>query len=256
MLQIIMTEVGIDAITLLFMLLAAFMTSVFHSVSGFAGALLLVITLAPLLGIKTVVPVVAVAVFISNGTRLWVFRRQLVTPIFISLIVTALPGMVIGSLIFVYLPVHTIALLLGIFMIVSVPGRRLTKNRGIEVGRLGFSAIGPVSGVIRGVTRGAGLMLAPFFLGAGLIGGQIVAMTAALGVALNLTKIIVFGASPLLNYPLISVGLITGLCTIPGAFAGRWILQRTPIRIQTILVEVVILAGAVFFFSQALSGFG
>ena len=252
-LQTIMADVGIDYTTLLIMMFAAFITAVFHSVSGLAGALLLVIALAPILEIKTVVPVVAVAVIISNLTRLWVFRRELVTPIFISLIVTALPGMVIGALGFVYLPVNTIVLLLGIFMTVAVPGRRIMKNRGIKVGRAGFSAIGPVYGVVSGMTMGAGLLLAPFFLGAGLVSGQIIAMTAALGVTLNITKTIIFGASPLLNIPLIAVGIIMGLCTIPGAFAGRWILQRTPIRIHTLLVEGVILGGAVFFFIQVLS---
>ena len=103
MLQTIMTEIGVGYIELFLMFLVAFIASVFHSVSGFAGALIMVIALAPILGIKTVVPVVAVAAIINNVTRLWVFRRDLVTPIYFSLIVTALPGMVIGAFIFVYL---------------------------------------------------------------------------------------------------------------------------------------------------------
>jgi uncharacterized membrane protein YfcA len=255
MLETIMTEVGISLTTFILMLLAAFIASLFHTVSGFAGALIMVISLAPILGIKTVVPVVAVSALINNITRLWVFRRDLVKPIFFSLIVTALPGMVIGAFIFVYLSVQTIALVLGIFMILSVPGRRLLKNRGVQVGRWGFAAIGPAYGVIAGVTMGAGLMLAPFFLGAGLVGSQIVAMTGAIGITLNLTKVVVFGASPLLNFPLFCIGLILGLCAIPAAYAGRWILKRTSIRMHTILVEAVILVGAFFFFSQAFSGF-
>ena len=250
-----MAEVGISPTTFILMLIAAFIASLFHTVSGFAGALIMVISLAPILGIKTVVPVVAVSALINNMTRLWVFRRDLVKPIYFSLILTALPGMVIGAFIFVYLSVQTIALALGIFMILSVPGRRLLKNRDVQVGRWGFAAIGPGYGVIAGVTMGAGLMLAPFLLGAGLVGSQIVAMTGAIGVTLNLTKVVVFGASPLLNIPLICVGLILGLCAIPAAYAGRWILQRTSIRVHTILVEVVFVVGAFFFLSQAFSGF-
>ena len=250
MLQTILADVGIDLTTLMIMAAAAFVTAVFHSASGFAGALLLVIALAPVIGIKTAVPIVSVAVLISNITRLWLFRHELVMPVYLSIIVTALPGMVIGALLFVYLPVDVIALLFGVFMIISVPGRRLMKNRGVEVGRLGFAAVGPVYGVVSGVTMGAGLLLAPFFLGAGIVGGRIAAMTAALGIVLNITRTIVFGASPLLNLPLIGIGLILGLCTIPGAYAGRWILRRTSARIHTVLVEAVMLAGAVFYFSQ------
>ncbi|NQV99317.1 MAG: sulfite exporter TauE/SafE family protein [Rhodospirillales bacterium] len=252
MLQSIMSDIGIDVTTLAFMMAAAFSTAVFHAVSGFAGALLLVIILAPVVGIKTAVPIVAVAVIISSVTRLWVFRHDLDIPIFISLILTALPGMVIGALLFVYLPVDMIALLLGGFLAVSVPGRRLLKNKGVKIGRFGFFAIGPVYGVISGATMGAGLLLAPFFLGAGLSGPRIVAMTAALGVTLNITKTIVFGASPLLTLPLFAAGLVMGLCTIPGAYAGRWVLRKTPIRIHTLLTEMVILVGAFFFISRAI----
>ena len=111
-------------------------------------------------------------------------------------------------------------------MILSVPGRRLLKNRDVQVGRWGFAAIGPGYGVIAGVTMGAGLMLAPFFLGAGLVGSLIVAMTGAIGITLNLTNVVVFGASPLLNFPLICVGLILGLCAIPAAYAGRWVAKN------------------------------
>jgi uncharacterized membrane protein YfcA len=248
-----MLDVGIEFTTLLFMLSAAFLSAVFHSVSGLAGALLLVITLSPILGIKTTVPLVAVAMIVSNVTRIWVFRRELFLPVFFSIIVTALPGMIVGAFIFVYMPVKVIALLLGIFLTVSVPGRRVLNKRGIKVGLLGFSVVGSVYGVVSGVAMGAGLVLAPFFLGAGMVGAQIAALTAILGVVLNITKTIVFGISPLLDFPLIGIGLIMGLCTMPGAFVGRWILQRTAIHIHTYLVEGVMLAGAVFFFSQALT---
>ena len=148
-------------------------------------------------------------------------------------------------------PADTIALLLGLFMAVSVPGRRYLEKKDVKMGTWGFVAVGPAYGVVSGVTMGAGLMLAPFFLGAGLRGAQLAAMTAALGVVLNATKTVVFGASPLLNFPLIVIGLMLGLCTMPGAVVGRWLLRRTSVRMHTLLIEGVILAGAVFFFSQA-----
>ena len=45
---------------------AAFGTAILHSVGGFAGALMLAITLAPVLGVKETVPVVAVAMMIPS----------------------------------------------------------------------------------------------------------------------------------------------------------------------------------------------
>lgn len=252
MIQQLLTDVGVTVPTLLFMMAAAFLTAVFHSVSGLAGALLLVIILTPIVGIKIAVPVVAVAVTISNLTRFWVFRKELRLPIFYAIMVTALPGMIIGAIAFVKLPVQALSVLFGAFLLLSIPGRRVFEHRKIKVQTKSFLAVGPVYGLISGVTMGAGLLLAPFFLGAGMVRGQIVAMTAAIGIALNLTKTIVFGASPLLNPPLIGVGIILGLCTMPGAYVGKWILNRTSVRVHTALVEGIMIAGAIFFFYRAL----
>ena len=55
---------------------AAFSSAVFHSFSGFAGGLVLAVMLAPLLGIKETVPVVATALIISNVARIWAFRKS------------------------------------------------------------------------------------------------------------------------------------------------------------------------------------
>jgi len=237
-----------------FMILSAFVSAIYQSVSGLAGALLLVIILSPFLGIKVAVPLVAVSTFVSNIARYWVFRHQFNLPVFLSIIVTALPGMIIGALAFVALPVQTLAFLIGLFLLASIPGRRFMTNKGIVVGRLGFSAVGGIYGLVGGVTMGAGLILAPFFLGAGITGGQIVALTSLLGTALNFTKIVVFGASPLLTIELLIIGLIIGLIAAPGAYIGRWILKSTSVRAHTLLVEGIMGAGAAFFFWQAFTG--
>ncbi len=252
MLQSLLADAGISFPLLLLMMVLAFLTAVFHSVSGLAGALLLVILLTPMVGLKTAVPIVAVAVAISNITRLWVFRKDLLMPIFTAIMITALPGMIIGALMFVYMPVQIISILFSAFLLLSIPGRRIFEKRGIKVSRAGFLAVGPVYGLISGVTMGAGLILAPFFLGAGMVRGQIGAMTAAIGIILNLTKTVVFGASPLLNWQLLAIGVILGLCTMPGAYVGKWILQRTSVRVHTFLVEGIMAAGGIFFLARAI----
>jgi uncharacterized membrane protein YfcA len=111
-------------------------------------------------------------------------------------------------------------------------------------------------GLISGSTFGAGLMLAPFLLGAGLAGEQLVGTVAALGFGLNIIKAAVFGFSPLLNQALLMKGIVIGLFTIPGAYTGRWIVRRTPIRVHTRLMEVFILCGAAYFIWKAAEGFG
>lgn len=78
---------------------------------------------------------------------------------------------------------------------------------------------------------------------------------AVLGLGLNVTKSLVFGFSPLLNGELIVTGILIGLLTIPGTYCGRWLVTRTPLRLHTALMEVLILGGACYFLWQAWRGF-
>lgn len=100
------------------------------------------------------------------------------------------------------------------------------------------------------------MMLTPFLLGAKVFGVSLVATVAALGLTLNLTKMVVFGASPVLDAALAAQGLLIGLFTIPGAFTGRWIVSRTPIRVHAGFLEAFIMAGAGYFLWTALAGGG
>ena len=51
-------------------------------------------------------------------------------------------------------------------------------------------------------------------------------------------------------------GLLIGLCTMPGAYTGRWIVTNTPIRLHTAFMEIFILCGAGYFLWQAAVGLG
>ncbi len=234
----------------------AFGTAVFHSVGGFAGALLLAIFLAPIIGVKETVPVTATAMIVSNCARMWVFRHAVSWRSFLCIFSVAVPGIVAGAVFYVTLPVHHVALLLGGFLIASLPLRRHLAARRFRVGARGLMLAGLPYGLISGTTFGAGMMLAPFLLGAGLLGESLVATVAALGFGLNLTKSLVFGFSPLLTQALAVQGLLIGLCTIPGAYIGRWIVRNTPIRVHTLFLEALILSGASYFLWQAGTGFG
>ena len=237
-------------------ILAAFGTAVFHSVGGFAGGLLLAICLAPILGVKETVPVTATAITISNLTRVWVFRHSVQWRSFAAVFGTALPFIIVSAVIYISLPVPVVALLLGVFLILSVPLRRAMDKRDFKVGNKGLALAAVPYGMISGSTFGAGMMLAPFLMGAGLAGEYLVGTVAAIGFCLNLTKSLVFGFSPLLGGDLLFKGVVIGLCTIPGAYVGRWIVRRTPLRIHNRFMEVFILCGAAYFLWIAAGHFG
>lgn len=245
-------SLGLSGFSMVLIALAAFGTALFHSISGFAGALLLSIALAPILGIKAVVPVVSVAMVISNSNRVWLFRTHIPWRAYAAIMVTAIPGIIAGAIFYLYLSPKKVALVLGLFLLVSIVLRRVTKGREFKVGLPGLAGAGTVYGLVSGTVFGAGTMLAPFFLGAGIIGEALIGLVAALGLTLNLIKSVVFGAGFLLDQELLLTGIAVGVCTIPGGLLGRAIVRRFNVTIQATMVEIVIVCGAVYFLYKAI----
>ena len=240
----------LDTMTLVLVALAAFSTALFHSVAGFAGALLLSVCLAPLIGVRAVVPVVSLAMIISNSNRILLFRNQIDWKAYRAIMITGLPGIIVGAVIYLYLPIKAIAIVMGCFLLISIPLRRVFKKRNYNVGYRGLSIVAIVYGVISGTVFGGGMILGPFLLGAGIVGQGLVGIVAALGLTLNITKTLVFGVGSLLDREMISLGIVVGLCTILGGMLGKWIVKNTDIEVHTVIVEVLMFAGGCYFLYQ------
>lgn len=239
-----------EPMTWVLILLASFCTAAFHAVAGLGGVLLLSALLTPLMGIKIVIPVLSVAAVIGNVTRLYLFRQAAQWWAVKAIMLTAVPGIILGALFYAWLPAKAIAIIMGVFLIVSVPLRRWLKSRNFVVGTKGLSAVGMVFGLFGGTVIGAGLILGPFMLGAAIMGEALVGTVAAIGSILNVTKSIVFSGTKLVGIEHIVIGFAIGLCMIPGSWTGRWIVRNTPIRLHTVLVEALIIAGGIFFLVQ------
>ena len=226
---------------------AAFSSAVFHSFSGFAGGLVLAVMLAPLLGVKETVPVVATALIISNVARIWAFRKSVAIKEYLAVFTAALPFIVLSAYVYVSLPVGVVALVLGIFLLASIPLNRTLKKKEVKVGLKGLALAGIPYGIVSGSTFGAAVMLAPFLIGAGLAGETMIGTIAILGFSLNVTKTVVFGMSPLLTSELLTMGILVGLCTMPGAYIGRWLVRNTSVRVHAQFMEIFIACGGVLF---------
>jgi uncharacterized membrane protein YfcA len=207
--------------------------------------------LAPLLGVKETVPVVATALIISNIARIWAFRKSVAIKEYLAVFLTGLPFIVLSAYVYVSLPVGVVALVLGLFLLVSIPLNRSLKKKEVKVGLRGLALAGIPYGIVSGSTFGAAVMLAPFLIGAGLAGETMIGTIALLGFSLNVTKTIVFGMSPLLTNELMVTGILVGLCTMPGAYVGRWLVRNTAVRVHSQFMEIFIACGGLLFLYEA-----
>jgi uncharacterized protein len=243
-----------STLELLYLVFAAVATATLHSVGGFAGALMLAIAVAPVLGVKETVPVVATAMMISHASRAWLFRKSVDWGAFRMLFIFGLPFIVAGVLFYVELSERAVALFLGSFLLVTLPLRRLLSGLRITVPRWSVAVVAVPYGFLSGTSFGVGMILAPFMLGAGIAGEALLATVAVSGVMLNVTKTVAFGLSPLLTAELAAMGVVMGFCTFPGHATGRWIVRRTSIRVHTLVLEVFVGFGAAYMLWKGLTG--
>lgn len=231
---------------------AALFASTFQSISGFAGALMLAVLIAPIFGVKESVPLTAAAMLMSSCIRVWVFRKFLPIKPFLIIMMVALPLIIISANFYLTLDTKMAALVLGGFLLLSTPLRVILNKLQVKVSLKGLAMAAVPYGLLSGSTFGAGLILAPFMLGAGITKERLVALVGALAFGLNLSKTLVFGSSPLLSEEILFLGLAIGCFTLPGPFIGRWILNHTDVSIHNRFMDLFVFAASLYFLYEGL----
>ncbi|PWU58373.1 hypothetical protein DLE60_22070, partial [Micromonospora globispora] len=90
-------------------------------------------------------------------------------------------------------------------------------------------------------------LTAPFFLAAGLTRAAYVGTEAAAALTLHLSKTAGYAAAGLLTRDVVLLGAALTPATLAGAWVGRRIVGRISDRLFVLLVEVGLVAAAVFF---------
>ncbi|MGI9478342.1 MAG: sulfite exporter TauE/SafE family protein [Hyphomicrobiaceae bacterium] len=226
---------------------AAFLSSILGALSGFGAGILVMPFLVPLVGIKGVVPVMAVAMVIANIARIWVYRGHVRLDLVGPLILAIIPGVFVGTYIYKSMPVDFLAVFLGLFLIASIGLRRWFAGRVIKVERGSLVVGGFIFGVLTGTTPGVGVLLIACLLGMGLAGPALVGTDAVVGLLITFVRTGMFSIYGLIKVPELTLGIAIGLATFPGAFAARWMLTRLSAAVHVGIIEaMVVFAGASF----------
>ncbi|HSG54030.1 MAG TPA: TSUP family transporter, partial [Paracoccaceae bacterium] len=118
-------------------------------------------------------------------------------------------------------------------------------QRQMEPSTVQVVAVSGVFGFLSSLIVGAGMLVIPMLMGFGLIGPALLATDAAIAVLVNLAKVAFFGALDALSMPMLLLALSMGLCTVPGTWAGAWVVRHTSMRVHTLLIEgLIVLGGA------------
>jgi uncharacterized membrane protein YfcA len=235
----------LDAPTLAAVAVLAVGAAIVSGMSGFGTGVILTAALVPLIGVKAVIPVMAVAGIVINAGRFWFYRAHLDRRTLALVLATSLPFLVLGTWIYSVLDARALGTVLGCAVIAFVPLRRFFTARRIVIGRLGLGVGSGVFGLATGVATGTGVILVSLLLGTGMAGPAVLATDAMVSIVLDLVKAALFQRFDLLDAGAFFTGLVIGTASIPGSAVAAWLVARMGARLHVVFMEGLILIGGV-----------
>jgi len=243
---------GLEPSQFLMVGVVAFLGAVLGGVSGFGAGLIVTPFLLPVVGVKAVVPVMSIAMMFGNLSRLWVYRSRVDRGVVLRILGPAMPGVILGTLLYDFLPQRPLAACIGAFLLISIPLRRWLARKEVTPTTRVVLGVSGLFGLISGALPGGGVVLMPLLLGLGISGGGLVGTDAVIGLAVNAIKVLMFGKLDLVNTDILLAGLLVGLCMIPGAYGARWLIDRLHVRMHTVLIELLVTFSGVSFIWSAM----
>ncbi len=182
--------------------------AVIGGLGGFGTGVILAAALAPLIGVKALVPVLAVAGVIINAGRFWFYRA------------------------------HVDRAALAV-----MPLRRLLRRRAAVLRAPGLAAGAAVFGFSSGIATGTGVIQVSLLLSAGLTGPAVLATDALSTIVLDLCKAALFQRFDLLDAEAAATGAVIGFATLPGSALAAWLSTRIGAKLHVLFMETLILLG-------------
>jgi hypothetical protein len=205
---------------------AAIFAGALTTISGFGGGLVLLLVLAAMVGAKTALAASAVSLLFANLHRIWLYRRDIGRPVTVPLLLGVGPGAFVGALVAASIP----ELLVQIAM-VGVVGLSVARAwLGWEWRPSGttVSASGFVVGVLAGSAGGAGFLMGPIVLAAGLGGRRYLGTVAVGAVAMHVARIAGYGAGGLMTAEVLRLAAVLTPALLVGNLLGDRIRDAIP----------------------------
>jgi len=179
-----------DVVIFLAFVAFAFFTAFVGVVTGAAGGLMMMVTLASVFPISAAIPIHTVVQLGGNLSRVYLLRRYVMRATLLPFFIGAVIGAATGARVFVSLPTALLQGFLGAFVIVLVWMPAFTRV-GAERGR--FSILGFLATFLGVFVSATGTLIGPFVAGVAADRRNYIATFTTLMVMVHGLKLIAFG---------------------------------------------------------------
>ena len=253
--ELLQSLTGASLPHLLLVAVIGFITSFLGGVTGYGNSALLPLVLIPVTGPEPLVPIIAIVGMFNNITRVVAFRRHIDVSRLWIVLATSLPMCALGAYTYTKLTGATVLILIGTMLTLSVPLRRVLRNRQIKLETGGLAAGSMVFGFLSGTTSGAGVILMSLLMAVGMSGIAVLATDAVISTVIGITRISVYWGSGALTPQVVTFGLMIGLISLPGAFVARAFVERLPLHVHTAILDGIVILGGAIMIVQAIGQF-
>ena len=164
------------------------------------------------------------------------------------------PCAALGARTLLALEPQAVELALGVFLVATVPMRRVLGKQGFTIARWHLAIVGAVIGFLTGIVASTGPVNAPFFLAYGLVKGAYLSTEALSSAFVYFTKSVVFWEGGALPLDMLVSGLIVGSSLMVGSWLAKRLVERmTPGDFRFVMDILLLLAGGAMIL-QALVG--
>jgi len=205
------------------LVLLSCVTSMVSASMGIGGGTVLLAVMAQVIPIKAIIPVHGVVQLGSNLGRAMMLMPQLNWQLASWFLLGSLVGALVGGQIVVSLPVTILKVTLGVFILYSVWGPKLSRLSGNTRGLLGGGFLSTLLTMFVGAT---GPFVIAILRSFELSRTALVSTSAACMVIQHLLKIIVFGLLGFAFWPYMGLMVLMILSGLIGTFIGTKILLK------------------------------
>lgn len=222
------------------LIVGALVASLVGGVAGFGAGIIMLPLVAWAIGIRSAVPVLTVTMLIGNLSRIWWSRGDIDRAVVIRFVAGAVPATALGTTLYAGMPADWLGRFAGVFLIASVPLRRLLATDLFRMRLRHFPILGAFIGLLSALVVTTGPLNTPFFLAYGLRRGAYIGTESVCGMAMHLARGAALARYALLTGETVAVGAILGGTMFAGAWLSRRLLERMSERAFLAVIEVML----------------